>query len=45
MSSHSGGVNVLNGDGSVRFLRDSADLLMLARYATRDDGGVMTLDQ
>jgi prepilin-type N-terminal cleavage/methylation domain-containing protein/prepilin-type processing-associated H-X9-DG protein len=45
VSPHSGGVNVLAGDGSVRFLRDSTDLLMLARYATRDDGGVMNLDQ
>jgi prepilin-type N-terminal cleavage/methylation domain-containing protein/prepilin-type processing-associated H-X9-DG protein len=43
-SEHSGGVNALAGDGSVRFLRDSTDLLMLARYATRDDGGVMTID-
>jgi prepilin-type N-terminal cleavage/methylation domain-containing protein/prepilin-type processing-associated H-X9-DG protein len=43
-SPHSGGVNVVAGDGSVRFLRDSTDLLLLARYATRDDGGVMTLD-
>jgi len=37
-SEHSGGVNVLNGDGSVRFIRDSIDMLALARYATRDDG-------
>jgi len=43
-SEHSGGVNVLNGDGSVRFLRDSVDMLALARYATRDDGQVFTLD-
>jgi len=43
-SPHSGGVNVLVGDGSVRFLRESTDLLMLARFATRDDGGVFTLD-
>jgi len=43
-SEHSGGVNVLNGDGSVRFLRDSIDMLALARYATRDDGGVFSLD-
>ena len=44
MSAHSGGVNVLAGDGSVRFLRDSTDLLTLARYATRDDGAVMTVE-
>ena len=42
---HSGGVNALLGDGSVRFLRDSTDLLTLARLATRDDGGVVNLDQ
>jgi prepilin-type N-terminal cleavage/methylation domain-containing protein len=40
-SEHSGGVNVLVGDGSVRFLRDTVDLLMLARFATRDDGQVI----
>ena len=44
VSAHPGGVNVLNGDGSVRFVRDSIDVLTLARYATRDDGGVFTLD-
>jgi len=43
VSNHSGGVNVLVGDGSVRFLADSTDLLMLARFATRDDGGVLNL--
>jgi hypothetical protein len=43
-SEHPGGVNVLNGDGSVRFLRDSVDMLTLARYATRDDGGVFTIE-
>jgi prepilin-type N-terminal cleavage/methylation domain-containing protein/prepilin-type processing-associated H-X9-DG protein len=43
VSPHSGGVNVLVGDGSVRFLGDSTDLLMLARFATRDDGGVLNL--
>jgi prepilin-type N-terminal cleavage/methylation domain-containing protein/prepilin-type processing-associated H-X9-DG protein len=44
VSAHSGGVNALFGDGSVRFLKDSTDLLMLARYATRDDGGVINAD-
>ncbi len=44
IAAHTGGVNTLAGDGSVRFLRDSTDLLVLARYATRDDGGVFTLD-
>jgi prepilin-type processing-associated H-X9-DG protein len=43
-SEHSGGVNVLLADGSVRFLRENVDLLMLARYATRDDGQVVNVD-
>jgi len=42
VSGHSGGVNALFGDGSVHFLSDGTDLLMLARLATRDDGGVIT---
>ncbi|MCS6865382.1 MAG: DUF1559 domain-containing protein [Gemmataceae bacterium] len=37
-SAHSGGVNVLMGDGSVRFMRDSIPLATLAALATRDDG-------
>jgi prepilin-type N-terminal cleavage/methylation domain-containing protein/prepilin-type processing-associated H-X9-DG protein len=41
VSNHSGGVNVLFGDGSVHFLTDSTDLLTLARLATRDDGAVL----
>jgi prepilin-type N-terminal cleavage/methylation domain-containing protein len=44
VSAHSGGVMGLNGDGSVTFVRDSIDLLVLARYGTRDDGGVFTLN-
>jgi prepilin-type N-terminal cleavage/methylation domain-containing protein len=44
VSAHTGGVNALAGDGSVRFLRDSTDILTLARYATRDDGAVLNLD-
>jgi prepilin-type N-terminal cleavage/methylation domain-containing protein/prepilin-type processing-associated H-X9-DG protein len=44
VSAHSGGVNALLGDGSVRFLRDSTDLLTLARLATRDDGQPVVLD-
>jgi prepilin-type processing-associated H-X9-DG protein len=43
-SEHSGGVNTLAADGSVKYLRDSVDLLVLARYATRDDGQVFNLD-
>jgi prepilin-type N-terminal cleavage/methylation domain-containing protein/prepilin-type processing-associated H-X9-DG protein len=41
ISAHPGGVNALFGDGSVRFLSDSTDLLTLARLATRDDGGII----
>jgi prepilin-type N-terminal cleavage/methylation domain-containing protein/prepilin-type processing-associated H-X9-DG protein len=44
VSNHSGGVNALFADGSVHFLRDSVDLVTLARLATRDDGGVITND-
>jgi prepilin-type processing-associated H-X9-DG protein len=43
VSNHSGGVNALLGDGSVRFFKDGTDLLTLARLATRDDGGVANL--
>lgn len=37
-SAHSGGVNGLMGDGSVRFLTNSLPLATLAMLATRDDG-------
>ena len=37
-SAHSGGVNVVLGDGSVRFMRETISLDNLARYATRNDG-------
>ena len=40
-SAHTGGVNVLLGDGSVRFLRDSIPIATLAQLATRDDGVVL----
>jgi prepilin-type N-terminal cleavage/methylation domain-containing protein/prepilin-type processing-associated H-X9-DG protein len=41
VSAHPGGVNALFGDGSVHFVKESIDLLTLARLATRDDGGVL----
>jgi prepilin-type N-terminal cleavage/methylation domain-containing protein/prepilin-type processing-associated H-X9-DG protein len=37
-STHTGGVNILLCDGSVRFLSDSTSLNVLAQLATRDDG-------
>jgi prepilin-type N-terminal cleavage/methylation domain-containing protein/prepilin-type processing-associated H-X9-DG protein len=43
-SAHSGGVNGLMGDGSVRFLRDSLALPTLAQLSTRDDGTVISGD-
>jgi prepilin-type N-terminal cleavage/methylation domain-containing protein/prepilin-type processing-associated H-X9-DG protein len=35
---HPGGINVLIADGSVRFLRDTIDIWILARLATRAGG-------
>jgi prepilin-type N-terminal cleavage/methylation domain-containing protein/prepilin-type processing-associated H-X9-DG protein len=43
-SGHSGGVNVLLGDGSVRFLRDSTAAQVLARMAARNDGLPVSFD-
>ncbi len=43
-SNHTGGVNAARGDGSVTFLRDSVDILALARICTRDDGAVVSID-
>jgi len=37
-SGHSGGVNVLNGDGSVRFVRDSISLDIQSAMATKSGG-------
>jgi prepilin-type N-terminal cleavage/methylation domain-containing protein len=37
-SAHVGGVQILLGDGSVRFLSDNANLLTIKWLATRDDG-------
>jgi prepilin-type N-terminal cleavage/methylation domain-containing protein/prepilin-type processing-associated H-X9-DG protein len=40
-SAHTGGVNALLGDGSVRFIRDSVDLLTFQRLGNCNDGGVL----
>ena len=40
-SGHTGGVQVLLGDGSARFLSDNVDLLTLRRLSTRNDGQVL----
>jgi len=43
-SRHSGGVNVLNGDGSVRFAKDSINLQTWRALATRNGGEVISAD-
>src|SRR5262245_61794339 len=40
-SAHTGGVNALLGDGSVRFIRDSVDLITFQRLGSRNDGQVL----
>jgi len=40
-SAHTGGVQVLLCDGSVRFMSENVDLLTLKQVATRDDGAVI----
>ncbi len=42
-SFHTGGITVLMGDGSVRFLPDSVDFLTDQRRCSRADGLVATL--
>jgi prepilin-type processing-associated H-X9-DG protein len=43
-SFHSGGVNCLMGDGSVRFLRDTLNWDVLKWLAGADDGRVLSLN-
>lgn len=43
-SAHTGGINALNADGSVRFIRDNIAIDLLARLVTRDDGLPVNLD-
>jgi prepilin-type processing-associated H-X9-DG protein len=38
LSAHPGGINGALGDGSVRFIAKTLDMLTLRRLATRDDG-------
>lgn len=40
-SAHTGGVQILLGDGSARFLSENVDMLTLRRLATRNDGQVL----
>ncbi|MDX1967040.1 MAG: DUF1559 domain-containing protein [Planctomycetaceae bacterium] len=41
-STHSGGVHILLGDGSSRFLSNNVDLATLRRLCTRDDGQTLS---
>jgi prepilin-type processing-associated H-X9-DG protein len=43
-SCHPGGVNVLMGDGAVRFIRNGVSLLTWRALATRDGGEVISSD-
>jgi prepilin-type N-terminal cleavage/methylation domain-containing protein/prepilin-type processing-associated H-X9-DG protein len=43
-STHTGGVNAVFGDGSVRFLSDTTALGVLALISVRDDGLPVTVD-
>jgi prepilin-type N-terminal cleavage/methylation domain-containing protein/prepilin-type processing-associated H-X9-DG protein len=43
-SFHSGGVNALFGDGSVRFIRSSVSVVTFAALATRDGGETLAND-
>jgi prepilin-type processing-associated H-X9-DG protein len=43
-SAHTGGVNVLLADGSIRFFRDSTPAITLARLAARQDALPVTFD-
>ncbi len=44
-SEHSGGVNAAMGDGSVMFLTDDTNMVILKRLATKDDGEVASTIQ
>jgi prepilin-type processing-associated H-X9-DG protein len=42
-AAHTGGSMVALADGSVRFLADGTDIVLLARACIRDDGAAITL--
>lgn len=44
VSAHTGGIMAGWTDGSVRFLGNSTDLIVLKLFATRDDGNVVTVE-
>jgi prepilin-type processing-associated H-X9-DG protein len=44
-SFHPGGVNVLMGDGSVRFLKDSVNVITLRALVTMNGGEIVSSDQ
>jgi prepilin-type N-terminal cleavage/methylation domain-containing protein/prepilin-type processing-associated H-X9-DG protein len=43
-SSHSGGVNAAQGDGSVRFVSDSIEVIIWRAQGTRDGGEVVAIE-
>ncbi len=44
-SYHAGGVQVLMGDGAVKFVSENIDFTTLCKLAVRDDGEVATLEE
>ena len=44
-SYHRGGANILMGDGSVRFLKDTTNQVVVWGLGTRDNGEVLSADQ
>lgn len=40
-SAHSGGAHGVLGDGTIRFINNNVDMLMLRRLCTRDDGATL----
>lgn len=43
-SSHAGGVQVITGSGSARYINNNIDQFLLFKLCTRDDGGIVTRD-